>query len=91
MMSPWMERAKELLLYYFQVACILLAFHIIMFCISGDAVKYDILAIIPWEAGILLFLLIVLGEQQRVDKKKLNNRDEKIKQLQEELDKIKNS
>ena len=90
MTSPTWDRCKELLLYYFQVISILLAFHIIMFAISGDPVKYNILGIIPWEAGLLLFLLIVLGEQQRVDKKKLNNRDEKIKQLEAELDKIKN-
>ena len=88
MTSDLKKRVKEVLLYYIQMIVILLLFHVIMFCISGDQMKYDILAIVPWEIGVALFLMLILGEQYRVEKQKNKDLSERIRKLELEKEKI---
>ena len=85
MSKIWRERFLDLI----RIVALLLSFHILMFALSGDPEKYDILAIIPIEAGIVIFLIILLGEQMRVHKFEIEEKDDKIVELESELRKLK--
>ena len=85
MSKIWRERFLDLI----RIVALLLTFHVLMFALSGDPEKYDILAIIPIEAGIVIFLIILLGEQMRVHKFEIEEKDDKIVELESELRKLK--
>lgn len=85
MSKIWRERFLDLI----RIVALLLTFHILMFALSGDPEKYDILSIIPIEAGVVIFLIILLGEQMRVHKFDIEEKDDKIAELESELVKLK--
>jgi len=81
----WRERFLDLI----RIIAMLLSFHIVMFALSGDPEKYDILSIIPVEAGFVVFLIVLLGEQMRITKFEIEEKDDKIQQLEKELELLK--
>lgn len=85
MSKIWRERFLDLI----RIVALLLTFHMLMFALSGDPEKYDILSIIPIEAGVVIFLIILLGEQMRVHKFDIEEKDDKIAELESELVKLK--